>query len=282
MPEETTQTQEVLDQQPAETTQEASVSAELETQPVADQEQQQPAAEPSETPAESQRPSKNEQIIEALKRSRDGWREEANKWHQMATAKAGPQEQAKPQVPQQPEKPRQDQFENYDDYLEALADYKAEVKITTRLQQEEERRRAEEERRYYEAQQRSHFEKIAQASQKYPEVQNMISDSYFPVSKNMLHAVMDSEEHSSEILYYLATHKDEAAQIYRLNPVATVRAIGRIERDIEVQKRTTKQPTKAPEPIRPITGTGQASIKPIEDMSVDEYIAYRNKQEFGK
>lgn len=240
--------------------------------------------------SEQPRPSKNERIIKEVTRSRDDWKETAEKWYRRAQELEAEYRKASnpaPNVSQIPPKPKQSDFENYDDFVEALTEWKVEVKVKTELNEALRDREAKEkearERAELENAAKIHQRKLEEARRKYEEVDEIMRDRSFPISHNMVQAIFDSDN-SPEILQYLAHHREESEKIYRMTPLGAVRAIGKIERDIEVAKNTPKPKTKAPDPITPIAGTGGGSalLKKEEDMSTEEYIAYRNKLEFGK
>ena len=230
-----------------------------------------------------QKKSKKDVIIDEVKRSRDDWREISNRQFKeleelrKALETARTQTQAAPKPKEELVKPKQDDFPNYDDYVEALTDYKA-AKHVEKVREEQ---RVIEEKRTQEDTMRQRRDRLQDAQKKYQEVQEILSDQNYPISPVMADAVLDSPN-APELLRYFAMHREEAQKVHGMSPISAIRAIGRIEAQIE-QSYQRKPTTKAPEPITPVAGSASSvGAKTPEEMTATEYMAWRDQQEFGR
>ncbi len=92
-------------------------------------------------------------------------------------------------------------------------------------------------------------------------------------------AIKDSEN-GPAIAYHLAKNPKESARINALSPLSAAREIGKLEAKLGTPKQPpAKKTTKAPAPIAPVGGNNEIVEKDLSDMTMDEYAAYRRKQE---
>lgn len=94
-------------------------------------------------------------------------------------------------------------------------------------------------------------------------------------------AIMQSDN-GDEVAYYLGKNLKEAERITSLDPISQVREIGRLQAKLELQPPQVKQPSKAPAPIKPISGTSLAETGPNEEQDMGDWIRSRNKQLRGR
>lgn len=169
--------------------------------------------------------------------------------------------------------PTLDKFDNFEDYMAARVAYEAEKVVETRLgkvQQQEAARRANEVQTKVLT---SWQEKQAIAADKYPDFEEVVSESDAPVTQAMSQAIVESDV-GADIAYYLAQHPDEAKAIATLSPVRQIAAIGRLED--KVSKPAPRKTTEAPPPIKP-TGSKSQTDKDPSEMSAAEFAAWRKK-----
>jgi hypothetical protein len=175
-----------------------------------------------------------------------------------------------PQQPAQPVgRPTLEQFKSYDDFQEALIEWKAEQIVSKR---DEQRQRHES----VSAQQ----QRMAELSRKFEAAQDAARDIHedyddvvgdIPKGSLPMHVVeaIGESDIGPQLLYRLASDPKLAAEIARLSPVAAARRLTRLEDEIA----KPKPQTKAPEPVRPLSGrTADASDMPSEKDSVDEWV----------
>lgn len=110
------------------------------------------------------------------------------------------------------------------------------------------------------------------ASDKYDDFEDaMFSIPRESMTDNMTFAIMESDQ-GGEVAYFLGNNHSEAARIAGLTPAQQIREI-----DALASKFKPKQ-TSAPEPVRPISGSGDSGGKDPEKMSPEEYRRWRNSQ----
>ncbi len=179
--------------------------------------------------------------------------------------------------PGAPELPLLANFERSEDFEEARTRYVVE-KAKWDLRQELETFRA---RETQDAIDRRYRERMAAAAISDPELLEIENDATLPVSLPMAIAIKESEAAPS-ILRYLSAHRDEAARIARLNPIAAAREMGRLEARLSaptVPQTQTKTVSQAPEPHKPVGGA-TATIDLDDDKApIDEFVRRRNAHE---
>ncbi len=207
------------------------------------------------------RPKKGVQDrIDELTREKHESAREAAYWRGIAEAnKPKPVET----VTEDPAKPKPEQFQNYDEFTEALKDWK----IEQREQKRTERERAETTA--------STWNQRAQATrQTLPDFDAVLSSSTAPMTKAMAETIQDSEK-GPEVAYHLAKNPAEAARIAQLSPFAAARELGKLEVSLSAPK--VQKTTTAPTPPTPI-GSGRSTEGDPGKMSMDDYIAWANSQ----
>lgn len=94
----------------------------------------------------------------------------------------------------------------------------------------------------------------------------------------MAEALLESDM-GADIAYYLGKHVKESEKISALSPVAQAKAIWKLES--KVARSTMPAQSQAPAPVKPVRGGSSAPNKPVSEMSMSEYAAYRQKQMNG-
>jgi hypothetical protein len=205
--------------------------------------------------------------------------EEAAYWRGIAEGRIKPPAAVQPHSPADaPEFPVLADFERAEDYEEARTRYVVE-KAKWDLKQELEAHRVRETQGEIERRYRA---RMAAAAGSDPELLEIENDTTLPVSLPMALAIKESEA-APQILRYLSAHRDEAARIARLSPIAAAREIGRIEAGASnappQQLRTVSQ---APEPVRPVGGTKGSIETDDERVPIDEFVRRRNEAQYGR
>lgn len=171
--------------------------------------------------------------------------------------------------------PMIDNFDDFDKYVAAKAGWIASNKINETLQERE--RRSAEERvaaAHYKAVE-GWQQRVEQATAELPDFEEVLSSSDVPMSDFMRDAIIDSDL-GPKVAYWLANNPDEAKKIASMSPLATVKAIGRLEERLESQAKAPKKPTSAPAPLTPVGGKASVSKDPGK-MSDAEYLEWRKK-----
>lgn len=89
-------------------------------------------------------------------------------------------------------------------------------------------------------------------------------------------AILEAEDPAA-LIRFLGTNDDLAAELQGLTPTALGRKIARFEAQMNAEPKP-KPVSKASDPITPIRGTSNATVKAPEQMSQAEYEAHRKKQ----
>jgi len=229
-------------------------------------------AAPEEVPVEEPAGEPKDEVKEALQ----GIREDMKKLHDRYGYLQRQLEKA-PQAPPEIEvpakaKPRVDDFEDYDAYVEAVTDWKIEQREGV---QRAERAKIEQQNKGVQFQAR-----LNEGFKAHDDFQEVVFNPNLTISPPMVEALHDCD-HAAEIAYHLGQNIDLARNIASLNPIAAAREIGKLDAVFSKgPPPPQKSTTKAPVATKPVGGK-EGAPKNLEDMSVSEYIAYKNRQEAG-
>lgn len=178
-----------------------------------------------------------------------------------------------PDVPAPSGPPDRNSFADYEQYLEALADFKVAEKVKG-LQAQVAQEKAQE---VAKSKQSAWEKRLSDASAKHADFEDVVFDEKLPVSAAMAEAMQESDI-GPDIAYWLGKNRAEAQRIAGLSAIAQAREIGRIEARIADEKPAPKPVSKAPAPIEPV-GKGKTVEKDISSAkSMDEYVRLREAE----
>lgn len=169
-------------------------------------------------------------------------------------------------------KPTPEQFTDYADYLEALADYKAEAKFAELTQKQ---REAQQRSQYQSEQERINDRKadlVQTGERKYDDFEEVVANSKAEIAEPAYLAILEADN-SADILYYLAKNTADAERIAKLPPYAQAKEIGKLEDKLTKPVKLSN----APDPVTPIKGNA-AIVKTYENMTVAEFEADARKR----
>jgi hypothetical protein len=174
-------------------------------------------------------------------------------------------------------------------YITALVEYQTEQRIlkfqeelsAAAAQQEAERRQREVHAKFQ--------QRVEKGAAKYPDFQEKVvaagaERGEWPLSAEMAEMSMASDV-GEDVLYHLASHPEEALQVYRQTPVEQARYFGRLEAKFSAaqsaaparaEETAQSKAPKAPPPVMPARGAGgqfQASAS-TDDFSSFEKLAH--------
>lgn len=165
-------------------------------------------------------------------------------------------------------KPDPKQFSSYEDYVEALSDWKLEQRLTGLRESSDRAMREQEAVKHAQTIQA----KLTPAAQKYADFADVALDETLPIAPPTA-AFIGESELGGDIAYYLGKNRDEAEKIAAMSPAAQYRELVKIEQKLTAPPK----PTKAPAPIEPTVGKTQVEKDPNE-MSYDEFVKWRKSQ----
>lgn len=193
----------------------------------------------------------------------------------MESAVPRPQSGPPPAPPQQQYtgRPVESQYERYEDYIEALTDFKT-AQAYQRIQAEAEQRQAQQRV----AMQHSEWQSRVQAYRaQAPDFESVLENAEdIQLSPALQQAILEHEA-GPRLAYELAKDRKTLERIAKMTPASAIRELGKFE--AHALNGDTKPPaiSKAPPPITPV-GTGSTkSTKSPDEMDYQEYKRWRLK-----
>lgn len=191
-----------------------------------------------------------------------------------------------PQQPAEPEaisKPKPDQFATTEEYVEALAAFKAEEIFRTKTQESESQRREAELRQRHQSVVTSYQERVEQAMEKYPDFEDIAYAPDVPITNAMAATIQESEK-GPDIAYFLGKNPAEAQRIAKLSPFLQAKELGKLEAKLESAPAPVRT-SNAPPPINPIrnatAGTGFVDTtdpKSLKALGTSAWIEAENRR----
>lgn len=216
--------------------------------------------------------------IDELTRARHEAEREAAYWKGRAGTETQPG-QAPPSAAQAATaKPTPDKFSDYGEYVEALADWKADEKVRQALGARDQAEQQRQQALQQQERARTWGERQQAARQALPDYEEVMATADTPVARHLFEALIDSEN-GPALAYHLAKHPDEAQRLNGLAPLAAARELGRLEARLSGSPAaaTAKPVSKAPAPITPVTG-GRSTEPDMAKVGMDEYVQRRKAQ----
>lgn len=236
--------------------------------------------QPEDTPQETVRRTGVAKRIDELTAN---WRAAERREEQLRQLLA--QQLTQPQPPQtfqpaqpQPtnERPVLEQFDSYESFTEALTDWKATQAVQTALQQREAAQRQAEEQRLQAERARTWEQRATDATTRYADFNEVALNRDLPVSPAMAE-VIQSVDNGPDVLYHLGRNPAEAARIAALSPAQAAFALGSLAASLSAPP-TKATPRPVPQPINPLAGGNAAPATDPDNMSSDQWLAWRREQ----
>ena len=177
-------------------------------------------------------------------------------------------------------KPVAKDFESYDEYTEALTDWKAKAAVAEALKARDSETAQSAEQRAQQAKAETFAERMQHAKTSIADFDSVVAGADVPVAKHVEEAILESEK-GPELLYHLAKHPELAERLSGMSVREADREIGRIEASLGTSKPApvTKPASNAPAPMRPTGRNAATSVtNDPAKMSHEEYRAWRAKQ----
>jgi hypothetical protein len=177
-----------------------------------------------------------------------------------------------------PGKPIAENFPDYEQYIEALTDWKLETREAERAKAELKSRNEAVAKASLEAWQA----KAEAVKAEHPDYDSAIADAAIPITPAMHEAIFGSDL-GPQLAYHLAKNPEECKRLAALTPVAAVRALGRLEASLaadtavpQTQKPAPKTAAPLPKPPAVLGGSAAPSVD-LDKCSMAVF-----KREFSK
>lgn len=214
--------------------------------------------------------------IDELTRARYEAEREAKFWRDQAANR----QSGKTSSTDAPAKPTKADFATDEDYFEALADYKAEQKVSAFREQSQAERAQEADAKETATKLDLYRERVQQASDALPDYDAVVGASEVPAATHVLESILDSDV-GPQLAYHLAKNPDVLERLNGMTPIQAAREIGRLETQVTANAAPppppTKRTTQAPPPINPVRGGNGQFTKADDAMSDDEWYASRKR-----
>lgn len=250
--------------------------------------------EPNEEPGQRKVKPIQPRINELVRKQRAAERE-ADYWRGVAQGRTattsnapapGPTPAAAPAAP----KPTREQFANYDDFVEALSDWKAEARVATAVQAaiNDVNARIEQRESHQSAAQvkanraKNWTERAAATREVLPDFDDVLAAAQGAVIEPHTAELLEDSPHGPAIAYRLAKDPELLDKLNKLSPSQAAKEIGKMEAVFDGSApppapAPNPHATKAPRPPSRVDA-GASSSKDISKMSMDEYAAWRKAQ----
>lgn len=164
-------------------------------------------------------------------------------------------------------KPNADQYDDYNEFVEALTDWKVAQKTQT-MQSDAAKGVLENERKA------NYAERLEEVKSTIPDFVEVVGASDVTIANHVGELVMDSAR-GPEILYHLAQNPSLANTLNGLSERRAAMEIGRLEAQLETP--VVKRQSQAPAPISPISQGVSGKVN-LDTADFETYVRERKKQ----
>lgn len=180
-----------------------------------------------------------------------------------------------------PNKPKVEDFSTYEDFTEALADFKATQIVDKRIAQIEAQNQQKAAEAEHTARVDAYVARLDDARTRIPDFDEVVGTDDIKITAAMHEVLMDSEA-GADLAYWLGKNPAEAAKIAKLAPIQAARALGKVEASLSVEATPAPETPKpkavsaAPAPVRPVSTKSASAGKDPETMNPAEYRRWRD------
>jgi len=171
-------------------------------------------------------------------------------------------------------KPLRSSFTSDEDWVEAIAAWKAESLYESRQRAEREQERQQRDQSVH----ATYMERADQFTEQHPDFNTVIAG--IRISEDVapgVQAAIMGRPNGPEVAYYLGTHPELCEELSQMNAADAVAEVGAISIGLMPQKSSPKPAARVPEPITPVGGSSRVALDPSE-MSYQQYKAWRKSQ----
>ena len=181
-------------------------------------------------------------------------------------------------------KPDPENFESYSEYVDALTDWKLEVKEKAAKEKEAQTLAQQTQEKLLQ----DHYKREKEFSEKTDDYADVLEEAnYLKDASIAIQDIILNSENGPALMYELAKNKSDYERINRLNPILAAKELGKLEAKLSLSskesepKKETKKITNAPAPISTVGKNSTGSVKKsIDDpeISFAEYERLRREQ----
>jgi hypothetical protein len=178
-------------------------------------------------------------------------------------------------------KPTADAFKTYDEYVEALADWKAEEKWAAKQAEQQQVQLQQRQQETFQ----SYNHAVSEARAEYEDFDEVIKNGP-QIPKSVQIAIIQMRDQGPEVAYRIAQDPDFCDQLVEImrqeGDAAALVEFGGWVRQLSqpVEERVVKAPvSRAPRPIKPVGSSPTRSSIPLDDVDYQTYRRVRAEQE---
>lgn len=175
-------------------------------------------------------------------------------------------------------RPTADRFASYDDYIEAVADWKAREAYRDEQTRYTAKQEAEKAKAAESTRKQKFSEQMVTARAKHEDFDEVtVYNSDLKVSAAMLETIEDSD-YGAEVAYYLGKNPAEASRIAQLSPLGAAKEIGKLELKFSNPAQPeVKRVSSAAPPVGTLAGNASSTVVPSK-MSDSEWYAWHKAE----
>lgn len=241
---------------------------------------------PADESQEIEKDSTNDQSDEANKpKRRGGFQKKIERLERELAAeraaKIQPQYSSKEPDNATAKKPVQSDYQTYDDFIEALTDFKADLAADKKLNERDRQTSEQKQQEQWSQKVAAYNVQAAELRKTREDFDEVIAEAFADGATPQLQAALTDSEMGAAVALYLADNPDELDKLNSpaLGIIAVNKIIGRIEAKIEVGKSSGEKAavkmTKAPPPITPVKAKATSANTPEAAAEKGDYEAYR-------
>jgi hypothetical protein len=235
------------------------------------------AGEVVETPEAGEAKAKKsaQQRINEITRARHDAEREAAYWRGKAEAAASAAPvTTKQEVAAPTQRPDLSNFQDYNSYVEALTDWKTEVKIQEVLQQSKAQENQDRQTQQVQSIAQEWATRQDEARKTLEDYDEVLGSANINVSPAVTDILLTSDK-GPVVAYHLAKNPAIVEKLNAMSPLKAAREIGRLEATMEAAPSITSKAAPAPATV---TKTATTSSSDLGRMSMEQYKAARAKQ----
>lgn len=183
-----------------------------------------------------------------------------------------------PAKPTTSEKPTPDKFQTYEDYVEALADWKSEQKVSKALEERDSQAKQQEQEAQTKASFSAYNKRVSEARGVHDDFDEVVGNDDISVPASAQLAIIELEN-GPEVAYYLGKNPEEAAKLLDMTDRQAIMAIGRISDSLTKDSPEPRPVSRAAAPVKPVGSSSTRSNVSLEELPQREYNRIRNEEE---